>query len=132
MRYSKFILQNYRGISEKVVIDLGEDRKKPICLVGNNESGKTTILKGIEQIGDLCRGNVLENGELVRCRPKRGMEFSGDIILSAEILFDNNDLKINTEDDQFDELKTKIKSIDKKCQISFIYGYDLSALEYSK
>ena len=57
------------------------------CLVGDNESGKTTILQGINLIGRLCKGGregKLSPVDLRENRP-RGVDFSGDIIFSAKI-----------------------------------------------
>ena len=45
MKYTKFIIKNYRGI-DQVKIDLLNDRV--ITLVGLNESGKTTIMEACE------------------------------------------------------------------------------------
>ena len=52
MRYIKFTLKNFKGIKE-VTLDVTQE--KPIALVGINESGKTTILEGIEYIGEHCK-----------------------------------------------------------------------------
>ena len=52
MIYKKFYFKNYKGIKEKVEIDIDANGDKPYCIIGNNEGGKTTILKGI---------NLLEN-----------------------------------------------------------------------
>ena len=129
MHYSQFSMENFRGISEPVTINLQQSRKKPICLVGNNESGKTTILKGIELIGLLCKGKNMENGELVKCRPKQGMDFTGDIALSAGINFETVDLKVISEDDEFSGIKKWIKKRDKKIEIRFVYCYEVSELK---
>ena len=45
MKYVKFEIENYRGISEKLTIDLGTTSLIP--LIGINECGKTTILQAI-------------------------------------------------------------------------------------
>ena len=132
MYYSHFTLENFRGISEPVTVDLRQSKKKPICLVGNNESGKTTILKGIELIGLLCKGKNMENGELARCRPKKGIEFTGNITLSAGIVFEPADLRVTSEDDGFSEIKALLKKQDKKTEIRFVYGYEISEWKYQE
>ena len=95
MKYTKFTLENFKGISKPVVIDIGGKLKEPLCLVGNNESGKTTILKGIELIGKLCKGHVLKSGEAANYRPKVGIDFTGKIELGVGISFDTLDIKRN-------------------------------------
>ena len=103
MKYTKFTLENFKGISKPVVIDIGGKLKEPLCLVGNNESGKTTILKGIELIGKLCKGHVLKSGEAANYRPKVGIDFTGKIELGVGISFDTLDIK--------DEVCAKIKPL---------------------
>ena len=44
MRYKRFVIENYRAINKKLIIDL---EKRIIPLVGINECGKTTILQAI-------------------------------------------------------------------------------------
>jgi len=45
MKYIRFEIENYRGISEKLTIDL--EKSSLVPLVGINECGKTTILQAI-------------------------------------------------------------------------------------
>ena len=45
MRYKKFIIHNYRGISTKTEINISKESLIPI--IGKNESGKTTFLEAI-------------------------------------------------------------------------------------
>jgi predicted ATP-dependent endonuclease of OLD family len=45
MKYIQFEIENYRGITEKVIIDL--EKTSLIPLIGINECGKTTILQAI-------------------------------------------------------------------------------------
>jgi len=63
IQYIKFTLENFKGIVKEVAIDISSNINHPFCFVGNNECGKTTILKDIELIGKLCKGYVLQNGE---------------------------------------------------------------------
>ena len=61
MKFTKFRFENYKGLSN-VEIDM-LDGKNPICLLGLNESGKTSILKAIHTLGRICKGEDLNNGE---------------------------------------------------------------------
>ena len=87
MRYKRFVLQKYKGISQELTLDLGD---KPCCLLGDNEAGKTTILKGINQIGSLLRGAELKNGELNELRPL-SLSFTGDVSLSTTLSYRTNE-----------------------------------------
>ena len=71
----------------------------------------------------------MENGELVKCRPKQGMDFTGDIALSAGIKFETVDLKVISEDDEFSGIKKWIKKHGKKIEIRFVYCYEVSELK---
>lgn len=84
MKYKQIFLENYKGIKDRLVVDLKLDSKTPHCIIGNNESGKTTILKGIEMVGRLCRGDSIQNGERNSIRPK-GNYFSGVVKLGANL-----------------------------------------------
>jgi len=55
MIYKKFYFENYKGIKDKLEFPVNVDSKKPYCIIGNNEGGKTTILKGMAFISRLCR-----------------------------------------------------------------------------
>jgi predicted ATP-dependent endonuclease of OLD family len=63
MKYIKFEIENYRGISEKLTIDL--EKSSLVPLIGINECGKTTILQAIycfDYINDAeYKGKHLEN-----------------------------------------------------------------------
>ena len=82
MRYSSFFLESYKGIHNRLTLDIDMKAKVPHCIIGNNESGKTTILEGVELISKLCNGNSLENGDRKRIRPK-GNYFTGTVKLGA-------------------------------------------------
>lgn len=112
MKYLNFKLQNFKGI-ESLKIKISD--KQPLCLVGMNESGKSTILEGIDLIGRHCELlskkkslPLLENGILAKLKPKKPLgfffsdiiEFSCDIEqknkinnLSFKYSFDNDKLK---------------------------------------
>jgi AAA15 family ATPase/GTPase len=70
MIYKKFYFNNYKGIKEKVEIDIDANSDKPYCIIGNNEGGKTTILKGINLIGKLCVGGKIKDQDLIKIKPK--------------------------------------------------------------
>ncbi|MFT4967302.1 MAG: ABC-type cobalamin/Fe3+-siderophores transport system ATPase subunit [Candidatus Deianiraeaceae bacterium] len=88
IQYQQFSLQNFKGIVRKVLIDISENSNAPYCFVGNNECGKTTILEGVELIGRVCQGYVLQDGELNKTR-KTGAVFSETIQLTATIKCNN-------------------------------------------
>ena len=77
MKYIKFIIENFKGV-HRVEIDMGKlSSNSGITLVGLNESGKTTLLKAIESIGNHCRllhknksAPLFENGERNTIKPK--------------------------------------------------------------
>ena len=80
MRYLSFSLENYKGL-KKISID---DLSDLSCFIGNNESGKTTILKGIEIIGKLCLGENLSEREKKEIRPRES-SFNGGITFSTRM-----------------------------------------------
>ena len=86
MKYLGFKLSNYKGINE-ALLPLRKENNCPVCLLGMNEAGKTTFLKGIDIIcNKLCQGKPLRNGDLLSIRPK-GVGFTGDIKFEATIEF---------------------------------------------
>ena len=70
MYYKSFSIANYKGIKDRLEFDLDVNAEVPHCIIGNNESGKTTILKAIELIGRLCQGKILQNGARKAIKPK--------------------------------------------------------------
>lgn len=84
MQYIEFCIKKYKGIEEVRIPMSNTDDRKPICLLGLNESGKTTTLEAINTIGKLCRGGSLKNGQLQSMRPK-GVGFTGSVELSTII-----------------------------------------------
>ncbi len=104
MKYLSFSLENYKGIKK---FSINVDPNQPISLVGLNESGKTTILEGIDHIGKHCKQlstnkfrQLLNNGELAKVRPKKlpGVFFSDEIKFACKVVCE-----------------------EKVCEISFIY-----------
>ena len=91
MIYRKFYFENYKGIKEKVEIDIDANSEKPYCIIGNNEGGKTTILKGINLIGKLCvSGGKIKEQDLIKIKPKIDF-FSENICLGTILQFNNKD-----------------------------------------
>ena len=122
MKFISFKFENFKGI-DSLSLDL-QNSKKPICLLGLNESGKTTILQAIYILGKLCRGNVLENGERLSIRPK-GFEFTGDIIFQAEVILEKADITLLNEIFKESELSLLFSSIkNKKFKIKFVYSFE--------
>ena len=113
MKYLSFSLENYKGISEEISIDIS-NKKSVSCIIGDNESGKTTILRGLELIGYLCKTfQSLKNGSLLDIRPK-GFEFTGKAILSCfvEITEEEiNEIKETTIKDRIKEERGILKII---------------------
>ncbi len=89
MKYSQFIIENYKGI-DKITLDLTNNRI--ITLVGLNESGKTTIMEALKAFYELSRGRALTEFEKNTFRPK-GIDFTGKIKLSANVEFESDDIK---------------------------------------
>lgn len=87
MKYSKFIIKNYKGI-KSLVLDLEKEPKsKVFTLVGLNESGKTSILEAI---------NLFQNTYPLKDRHKlipksEKMNFNDSVSVSAELKLDEND-----------------------------------------
>lgn len=92
MKYKHFFLENYKGIKDRLIFDLELDSQVPHCIIGNNESGKTTLLKGIELIGRLTKGDTLENGNRNAIKPK-GDYFSGIVKLGTKLTSKKDEIK---------------------------------------
>ena len=111
MRYTKFSIKNYKGV-QSVEIDMESlSSSSGVAVVGLNESGKTTILKAIESIGDHCLSlsktkstPVLQNGEINKIKPKTNNGFwSGETKISCWVESAENN---------------------SKAKLSFIYKFD--------
>ena len=102
MKFTSFKIKNFRGVpAAEIVVN---DDSKPICLLGLNESGKTTILQSISTIGKLCQGKQLSDQEILSMRPK-GIGFTDTIKLSTNLSLDSEDKE---------SFKKNIKSKSKK------------------
>ena len=99
MRYIKFTLKNFKGIKD-ITLDVTDT--KPIALVGLNESGKTTILEGINYIGQHCKrislhnlNRVLDEDEFQSIIPRdtdTNDTFDGPVELSCVLQEEGDDL----------------------------------------
>ena len=117
MKFNKISVKNFKGLTN-ADINLG-DSSVPVCILGLNESGKTTTLEAIKTLGELCRGKKLENGERNKIRPK-GSFFSGEIILSAEVSLGNEDKELLNNDYRCSGVIAKfVESTLKKFEIEF-------------
>ena len=123
MKFKSFTLKNYKGITIPVTFSIETARQSlPYCVIGNNESGKTTLLKGIELIGKLCKGHKLGNGSLLKIRPK-SINFSDEITLSAVLETDNAFI---SELGNYKSIKDLIDSNNNQIEVRFCYGFENS------
>lgn len=115
MRYKKFTVENYKGISR---VEINFDSNRILTLVGLNESGKTTILEAISLFYTLVKRGVLSPSQLNAIRPK-GINFSGKVTISAELELETQD-KTEIERHHTETGKrTKLKIPD-----SYIYSFE--------
>lgn len=122
MKYKSFYFEKFKGIQERLEFCFSKENNKPTCVIGNNESGKTTLLKGINLIGQLCEGLELTNGRLNSIRPKEPY-FTGNVCLGALIETEKN--KAYT--DQFQDLLKEL-NLDNpiNIMIDYIFEFDKS------
>ncbi|MDO9181351.1 MAG: AAA family ATPase [Bacteriovorax sp.] len=126
MKYSKFTIKNFKGI-DKVEIDLSNNRV--ITLVGLNESGKTTIMEAINLFYKMLKGDEPNESELKIFRPK-GAGFSGDIEISGELLFEEDDRqRINIFWKKNLNKKTNLKIPE---EFSYTYKFRFNVDNYQK
>ena len=89
MIYKSFRIKNFKGIDE-VNVDLADSRI--ITLVGLNESGKTSIMEGVQLFYRMAKDENLTAEQLNEFRPK-GINFSGNIEISATLILEDEDKK---------------------------------------
>lgn len=89
MHYSKFEIQNYKGIKE-LILDLDKEPKSNVfTLVGLNESGKTSILEAIYHIQ-----NEMPETEFHKLIPKdQKLNFNEIVSIRATLKLDKSDEK---------------------------------------
>ena len=126
MKYSKFVIKNFKGISE-VEVDLKDNRV--ITLVGLNESGKTTIMESIYLFYKMLKGDDPDDNEIKAFRPK-GSGFSGDIEITGNLYFEESDIeKINNY--WRDSLKKRTKLVMPKT-FSYTYRFKFEVGNYKR
>lgn len=87
MRYTKFTIENYKGI-KKLDIDLDiKPDHKIYTLIGLNESGKTTILEAINDFE--FEVDETERHKLIPKNSAGG--FTGDVVIAANLFFTDSD-----------------------------------------
>jgi predicted ATPase len=118
MRYTKFIIENFKGI-EKIEIDLTKLPSANIfTLVGLNESGKTSILEAI----NLLHNNITkEKAHEMIHKSKKG-NFNGKISISAILDLEEEDKK---------EIK-KYCNEKNENEIRFVLSRDAETIIYTK
>ncbi len=89
MIYKSFRIKNFKGIDE-VNVDLANSRI--ITLVGLNESGKTSIMEGVQLFYRIAKGENPSTEQLNEFRPK-GINFTGTIEVSASLTLEEADKK---------------------------------------
>ena len=116
MKYTKFTIENYKGIP-KIELDLS---KKPgsniFTLVGLNESGKTTLLEAIY----LFQNSIKKKDAHTLIPKNKQHEFNGEISIKAELELSSEDLKeikINLEKEH------KFHLTDSNTRITVIKNY---------
>ena len=90
MIYKKFYFKNYKGIKETSIEF--DNHSNLCCIVGINESGKTTILKGIYDIFTLLTGGSIDN-LFEECIDKTEANFTGEMKFAVELIADEDSRK---------------------------------------
>lgn len=107
MKYIKFIIKNYRAITNPIEIDIKKNKLVP--LIGTNESGKTTILQAIYAF-DYANDKEYEGNHLQNLRNFYNPLDKESPEISAEIEISKDDL-LNCISD--DNLRNKYANIEK-------------------
>ncbi len=100
MRYTKFRVQNFKGIRDATIEFDPYGAARVYSLVGLNESGKTTILEAIHSFSpdadtQIVVGSVSTVDEQRRQRvPKDKLsDFTGDVVVTATLRLDEGDIE---------------------------------------
>ena len=107
MKYTKFIISNYRAICSPIEIDIKKNKLVP--LIGTNESGKTTILQAIYSF-DYANDKEYEGRHLKNLRNYYNPQDKSDPEISAEIEI-NKENFLNCISDE--NLRNKYADIEK-------------------
>lgn len=139
MQYNCFHIKNFKGIDGPLDVSLIEGNKSlPYVLVGNNESGKTTILTAIETIYRAIISEKLELKKLNEIMPKQ-VYFTDDIVLGATVFFEQADIEYVQQQmeeskaskkrrESFANLLARLKT-DKRIKITYVYSFVSNRLE---
>ncbi len=125
MRYRKFKIQNYKGIS-KVEIDFVENRI--LTLVGLNESGKTTILESVRLFFDLISGAAIPPEKLNDIRPK-GINFTGTIVIEGTLDVEEKDKQ---KIQKFHSDQGKRGNLDIPSSLTYTFEFEFKTHKYQK
>ncbi|WP_336276558.1 AAA family ATPase [Bartonella sp. CB178] len=124
MQFTAFELENFRGISNPVKIDMTDGNPSlPFVIIGDNEAGKTTILEGIRLIYRLCSGEKLDEYSITSMRPKAPY-FNKDTILTAYLSYSENEKKAQRK--RQDNSRTNNSDNDEMFKVSFAYHFNNS------
>lgn len=106
MKFNKFTIRSYKGISAKIEIDFRKSSLIPI--IGINESGKTTILRAIQAFDSF--NDEDNNKEHLEDTGNLYSTLDNDVIIEADVHLDFDDF-----DDVFisvkDELDNRLKNV---------------------
>lgn len=139
MQYNCFHIKNFKGIEGPLDVNLTEGNKSlPYVLVGNNESGKTTILTAIETIYRAIISEKLELKKLNEIMPKQ-VYFTDDIVLGATVFFEQADIEYVQQQmeegkaskkrrESFANLLARLET-DKTIKITYVYSFASNRLE---
>lgn len=128
MIYKSFEIKNFKGI-DRVNIDLSNVRI--ISLVGLNESGKTSIMEAIHFFYQMVKDGEPPIDKLNAFRPK-GIAFTGEIEISAELIFEQEDKDKLRQYWRKDLKKRKDIQIPDKFKYTFKFVFDLNKFKETK
>ena len=119
MIYKKFYFKNYKGINNEKIeeVEIDANSNKPYCIIGNNEGGKTTILKGMEFISCLCRGEGIQLNELDKIH-KKDLYYTGNVIVGAVLEFNKKDVETFISNEYTATLQ-EVNELDIKYEFNF-------------
>ena len=137
MRFDRFEIRNYKGI-EHAVVDMVPRGANVYTLIGLNESGKTTILEAISRFrSDDEQTEVLFSSDKSASNPSnyvpkhKKSNFSEDIVISATISFEDNELEIYCAEIELSwDIVFDKENLPKQLNISRIFKFDSS--DYKK
>ena len=129
--FDKFHLKNFKGIRE---VDVRFVKNDLVLLLGLNESGKTTILKGIEAFDFRNDPDPSTNPKyFTSIRRKSDVDFDGEAILKADVILESKlpssflDYTYqNVEAAEFELLGQFVKEVNKSRKITIARVFNFS------